>query len=242
MAGYSFALSDDLCKEYLLFKQHSKEYDKSIVAKLLQYHTQEEFIYNTSQIARIKIDLSETLIHRLRLAKFTTQSLEELASKTTNKLILSTNNSTFPYVNIFNDNISNNIIGCFYKNADRSKAIDHIKALCFKAKKIQLYDSYLKDNLTYKVLETIIPNNTNVEINYMHEHLCDDCISDLKKTLTNCKFTKIIHNPDDHHHDRYIIIDDKIEIILTSGFKYLTETNKELSYIVRPISGSRFEL
>ena len=42
------------------------------------------------------------------------------------------------------------------------------------------------------------------------------------------------------NHDRYLIIDDKVEIILTSGFYYLNELNKEISYIVRLIDSHRF--
>lgn len=35
-------------------------------------------------------------------------------------------------------------------------------------------------------------------------------------------------------------IDDKLEIILTSGFDYLVKTEKEFTYIVRPVSTQRF--
>ena len=34
-------------------------------------------------------------------------------------------------------------------------------------------------------------------------------------------------------HDRYLIIDNKIEIILTSGFDYLFDNSKDFTYIVR---------
>jgi hypothetical protein len=42
------------------------------------------------------------------------------------------------------------------------------------------------------------------------------------------------------HHDRYLILDDKMEIILTSGFSYLSTVDKEFTYIVRPVSQKRF--
>lgn len=41
-------------------------------------------------------------------------------------------------------------------------------------------------------------------------------------------------------HDRYLIIDDKVEIILTSGFSYLKNETKEITYIVRVINGHQF--
>ena len=42
------------------------------------------------------------------------------------------------------------------------------------------------------------------------------------------------------YHDRYLVVDDKIEIILTSGFDYLIRNEKEFTYIVRPVSRQRF--
>jgi hypothetical protein len=36
-----------------------------------------------------------------------------------------------------------------------------------------------------------------------------------------------------NYHDRYLLIDNQIEIILTSGFDYLFDENKEFTYIVR---------
>lgn len=41
-------------------------------------------------------------------------------------------------------------------------------------------------------------------------------------------------------HDRYLIIDNKVEIILTSGIWYLNNLSKEITYIVRLIKNSRF--
>ena len=36
-------------------------------------------------------------------------------------------------------------------------------------------------------------------------------------------------------HDRYIMIDNNIEIILTSGIDYLFDTSKDFTYIIREI-------
>ncbi|MFK5970661.1 MAG: hypothetical protein QM487_11155, partial [Candidatus Marithrix sp.] len=37
----------------------------------------------------------------------------------------------------------------------------------------------------------------------------------------------------DDCHDRYLLIDNQIEIILTSGFDYLFDKDKDFTYIVR---------
>ena len=41
-------------------------------------------------------------------------------------------------------------------------------------------------------------------------------------------------------HDRFIDIDDKIEIILTSGFDHLANTKGDFAYVVRAINKNRF--
>lgn len=38
-------------------------------------------------------------------------------------------------------------------------------------------------------------------------------------------------------HDRYIIVDKKIQIILTSGIDYLMDTSKDFTYIIQKLGG-----
>ena len=42
------------------------------------------------------------------------------------------------------------------------------------------------------------------------------------------------------NHDRYLIIDNKMEIVLTSGFQYLTDDRKDFTYLVRKIDSHQF--
>ena len=135
---------------------------------------------------------------------------------------------------IMSDQISSHITGCFYRNAHRDKAIRHIRALCQDAKKICLYDQYL--NACKDVLKLILPNK-KVELVYHSKHLNDSAVADLQKYNPQWSFSL-----DDSlltHHDRYIVIDNKMEIILSSGFMYLELTGKELTYVVRPVQENR---
>lgn len=232
MSKYSFALSDELCEQYYRFKQHT-DYDKAVVSRLLSYYN-EEYITNTNQLDRIGVVVSNTLIKALRHNGLNNQSVEELATKTMYKLILSTDRSGFPYVNINDDPISSCIIGCFYRNVARGKAISHIHALCKSGKKIYLYDQYLHGSK--EVLIQIIPDKA-IELVYDVKQLDADDIAYLSKH--NSKWQFIPNDGMLTHHDRYIIIDDKLEIVLTSGFQYLSSHVKELSYIVRPVIVNR---
>jgi len=46
-----------------------------------------------------------------------------------------------------------------------------------------------------------------------------------------------INNSYNELHDRYIIVDRKIQIILTSGIDYLIDTSKDFTYIIRKLGG-----
>lgn len=45
---------------------------------------------------------------------------------------------------------------------------------------------------------------------------------------------------DERKHDRYIDIDGKIEILLSSGFDHLALNDKDFAYVIRPVEKSRF--
>ena len=91
-------------------------------------------------------------------------------------------------------------------------------------------------NACKDVLKLILPNK-KVELVYHSKHLNDSAVADLQKYNPQWSFSL-----DDSlltHHDRYIVIDNKMEIILSSGFMYLELTGKELTYVVRPVQENR---
>lgn len=170
--------------------------------------------------------------------------MPELAQKTDYKLILTRDKHTsdFPFLNINEDNVDVCLTGCYYRDMPRKKAIEHLASLCSKADTIHLYDAYLHD--ARQVLPKILPQR-KVEVFYNvkqpnqpnTEPLTEDDITELKQELPKASF-----KPENRmltHHDRYIIIDDKVEIILTSGFYYLLHEEKEISYIIREIDENR---
>ena len=243
MEPYGLVLSDELQKVYLDFKE-KRDFDQVIVQQLFHYY-KGSFLTNTAQMKRIGREMSPSMEQQLRSAGFTTQSLEELAGRTIYKIILSTDINRFPYVNIHGDPIENNLTGSFMRGVRREKAIEHIQALCKKATRICIYDRYITKGGRVRSNQENLNNiaalwpNKSLCIVYQDGHFNDSDVNFLKGKCVKWTFEKRVDIPD--HHDRYLIIDDKIEIILTSGFSSLSDITKEFTYIVRPVNKNRFE-
>ncbi|MBF7046714.1 hypothetical protein IY804_01255, partial [Campylobacter volucris] len=119
--------------------------------------------------------------------------------------------------------IENNFTASFIKNEDRKKAKEHLKAMFKDAKSLFIYDNYLYSNQNQKSFKEFakecFPKKV-LNIFYTNEEkiqFTQDLCSDLKKI---CNDWKIKENEDptikqeyNGLHDRYIIIDRKIQII-----------------------------
>ncbi len=194
------------------------------------------------------IGINDTsLLQSLSAAGYLNQTVEELAELTTFKLILNENRSDFPYVNIYGDSIESNYTAT-YKNQERSKSIEHIKALCADAKYIYIFDKHLlkNRNVISKVAElfpesafTLFYFEEEFYRNGVMEHI-EHIDQDAKRSMLNVrpkiKFKKqAVPINKRSHHDRYLIIDQKIEINLTSGFAHMFRDDDDFSYIIREL-------
>ncbi|NDV60255.1 hypothetical protein [Bacteroides sp. 519] len=236
---YCLVLSDELQAEYYKFER-GETCDTEMVKRLLHYY-KAPFLTNIAQIERTGVKIGKTLEVALRKAGFKQQSLEDLAKKTVYKVILTTGSDQFPYINIYNDKIENNFCGCFFRNESRSKAIDHIKALCEDALEICIYDKYFSQKngmQNLRLLSSLLPNK-KLEIVCDSRHIEADDIVWLQRYCSYWVFNK---QRLDSYHDRYLVIDKRTEVILTSGFDHLGSTTNEFSYIVRPVSQQRFAI
>lgn len=236
MGKYSLVLSDSLQTEYYKFK-NGKDYDPEIIKRLLHYY-KAPILTNTSQLKRTNTEVEDRLLQNLRHAGYTTQTLEQLAAMTVYKIVLSVDQDTYPFVNINADKIENNLSGCFFRNESRQKAIDHITALCSKAKEICIYDLYFchAGISNCNTLAALLPKK-KLSITYDPSHVSTADIQSMEKRCRDWSFQPktLLSN-----HDRYLIIDNEMEIILTSGFSYLNSKAKEFTYVIRPVSEQRF--
>lgn len=229
MSQFSLVLSDELLSLYFEFKQ-GKIKNKQLIEHFFNYY-HAPHLTNISQLKRIHYyDLS--LFQQLASQGLISQSLEELAIQTRYKLILNTQKIDYPYVNIKTDLIEKNFSLTFRKHENRDKAIQLITALCAKAKFILIYDKYFCHNWedTQALFQQIIPQK---KLTLLHDGHLKDKISNIKTICPHWTIKEDRHQTFTNSHDRYLLIDNKIEIILSSGFQYLFATRKDLSCLIR---------
>jgi hypothetical protein len=227
------ALEDDLLKAFYQFKQGT-ECDTKLVTRLLTYYKPHRTC--VAQLERIGISES-ALLMQLAASGWIRQTTEELGQSTSLKLILSSNQSSFPYVNVSDsDVIEPNYTGTF-KNVPRLKAIAHLKALCQTAKSIAIYDPYLK-GYQERPTKTIMDGIFSLFPTNAFDIFSDDgAFIQSTKTDWLRRNSQLSFKPAERtswkKHDRYLIIDQKVEVILSSGFDYLFDTNGDFTYVVR---------
>lgn len=235
-----FVLENNLFEEYIKFKNNI-EFSIDKIKKILYYY-KDGFIPNKAQINIAKnlinnFDESEFLIS---LSGFDlNMSIENLSKHTKTKLILSNDKGNFPYVNINNDVIENNLSATFAENINRDKAKQHIRALLENANYIVICDEYIVQNFqNFKnfIQECVPKKILTIEIipSSKPEHLIrKEHLTEIKQIYNKYKVKKA--QQINTKHDRYIKVDNQIEIILTSGIDYLMDISKDFTYIVRKL-------
>lgn len=233
MNKYSVILSDDLLKMYYSFKQGNQCDDQNLLESFFSCY-QAPFLTNVEQLKRIGYDekLFPQLFQQLSAQGLVCQTLEDLAKLTVYKLILNSNYSQFPYVNVLQDKVVNNYSLSFKIGENRDKVKEIIKALCEDAKFILIYDKYFCNNWRYTedFFHSIVPKK---ELTILHDQHLLAKTSEIKFIFNNWKIKQDQKNTLKNSHDRYLLIDNSIEIILSSGFLYLFSEDKDLTCVIR---------
>lgn len=229
-------MDDDLFKDYHKIR-NGETVDLAVVKKLFHYYNN-DLVFNIAQAERCGIEIPANEKQQMARNGLKRQSLEELALlNSTNRVILSRTRNDFPYVNIMNQSkLENNYSATFDMAEVRDFGKTHIKAILSHAKKILIYDNYLSDKSTLeRLLKEILPQkNLEIEYNAMPAKLLES----LKK---HCGMWTFSERKDLRgYHDRYMIVDGEVEIIMTSGLDHLGETTTDFTYILRPIDEVRF--
>ena len=226
---YGMVLDHSLFVEYQLFIQ-GKNRRSPLLNKILSYY-HNDFLSNVGQFDHNKIEINRN--YRAWMAKngFTNQTLEELAKLTTYKIILTEDKTNFPFVNIDEGKFCPALSNFYEGDAERDAAREYLKNLCMGAKRcILLYDRYINGvEKLDELLDYILPNSKIKFISGINE------ADKTKLATTHDKLTFEGLGSVRQHHDRYLIIDDSIEVVLTSGFEYLKNKGKEISLVIRPI-------
>lgn len=240
---YQVVLDDELFKDYHKFKNGEKlEKEEVERIKCLLHYFKGELITNIAQYERTGLPLDIALKKKLAQSGLKKQSNEELAqSHTIYKVILCCGCSDFPYVDVTSadEKIENNL-SSFYDIAEkRDKAIKHLRAICAGSKKIVVYDKYFaeqeKEARNIGTLIKILPQK---KLTISFSNISLNGIQTLKDTFG--EWEPQLDNALKGRHDRYIIVDDKIEIVLSSGFDHLSADSSDFMYVVRVTDKSRF--
>ena len=239
---YQVVLDDELFKDFHKFKNGEKlEKDEVERIKCLLHYFKGNLITNIAQYERTGLTLTPEMKKTLAKNGLKQQTKEELAqSRTMYKVILCCGCSDFPYVNVVSnkEKIENNL-SSFYDIAEkRDKAIMHLKALCSGAKKIVVYDKYFeaKEARNIETLVKILPQK---KLTILFSNISTNGIKSLTEKYSEWdpQLDKTLKG----RHDRYIIVDDKREIVLSSGFDHLSTDSSDLMYVVRVTDKTRFK-
>ena len=228
---FSMCCEDDLLQEFIKFK-HGESVNSDAIGKFLHYY-KSEILPTKEQFSILDNDLKSKLVSSGHIY----DNLSKALSKTIYKICLSNTKKDFPYVNINGDEIENNLTGTF-KSSSRDKAIAHIKTLLENANYIVIYDKFISSNFNIfeKFIKQCIPK----------KQLTLECFGLEQKQKTKIKQIHNDYTVKDYpanntspyqngFHDRYILVDGKVEIILTSGIDYLMNNEDDFTYIIRKL-------
>jgi len=180
--------------------------------------------------------------------QFSSELIKEMVAASKLKLQIVQTPTSHPFKTICIDGQSCDqlVFSSTYKiNESRQSAIQHINDLVSSAtQSISIHDKFLSIDTADNFDKIFSGLKDNVNINlYAHEQSSSDKHSQLRVSLKRIpelasekRQGKLKVRPYLHcHHDRYILIDNAIEIVLSSGFYYLFNTDKDFTYLIRII-------
>lgn len=237
--NFSLAIDNDLASELCKFRENSS-YDFKVIEKTLHYY-KDYPLFTREFLQRYYKDAA--LLGQILSAKCTLDfnSLENISKATIYKVILTGDKSkSFPYICIKGDIIENNFTASFFKNQSRQKAKLHIKNLLENAQSVFIYDAYLFEKNVWEAFVSLAREcfpRTALNVFYARTSKGQGLqakLSQIKQINREWKISEDKkHKEFTNLHDRYLIIDDKIELIFTSGIEYLMDESKDFTYVVR---------
>lgn len=239
---FSLAIDDDLAEELCKFRTN-QQCDVDRVEKTLHYYKGYP-LFTKSYFKRYYADKSIQSNVLQSTSHIDWNSLESVCKSTIYKVILSSQrNVSFPYVSIYDDKIESNFTATFFKNEPRQKALSHLNDLLSVATEISIYDIHLLkqkwNRKSFAQFCKLLPPTNKLTIKYLggntNSKVCKIMERYVCKMYPNWHWVvqNYIKKEGAYAHDRYLIIDNKIEVIFTSGIHHLINTDKDFTYIVR---------
>jgi hypothetical protein len=169
-------------------------------------------------------------------------SLETLSQSTFYKLILTTNDADrgFPYFNINRNEIDKVYSITCEISGSRTYLIAYLTSLLSSANKVLIQDMYFSYQDSNAVnLFALLPNSP-LNIEYIQNYnkggrSNTDVFNDVNLINSQWNVTRNTEAKFQTCHDRYLIIDDKVEVMLSSGFLYLWDNTKEITCVIKKL-------
>lgn len=222
------SLDDELTKLYHDFKR-GRTVDNRLLQSFLRYYRPPHNT-NFAQLKRCGIE-DTSLLAQLVSSQGSKLSLEELSEQTLFKYVLSAKQSLPPFININSKQSATEFIYSFKKGESRKELKEHAKRLFANAKNVVVADKYLNENSAIRFFE-LFTGSTTIFLSYP----LDKKIKRNIKKVANVTFKDDTTDNYKNLHDRYILIDKRVEIILTSGVDYIFDENKECTAIIRAVN------
>lgn len=128
--------------------------------------------------------------------------------------------TNFHYVNIDEGRFTPAITTFYKGDEERIAAKDYLKNPCMGAKKsILLYDGYINVAHDFDGLLKHILSNSKIQFIFSFNKIDVTHRNESQRTHPNLMFKDLGEVA--KQHDRYLIIDDTIKVVLTSCFEYL---------------------
>ncbi len=240
-------LEESLINEFFKF-YYKDEYDEKIILNLFNHF--KPFLITNKQIEKIFPNdeiLQKILSTQIPYCEYidtdnepySDEFYKEMLEKSKYKILLKKHHSSFSSLNYHTICIEDNPTHIYAKKFESSEKRDnakkHIISLIKNADEITIIDKYLyNDTVIDNLLSWFISNDLkkDITINLQNGE------QELQQTHIKQKFKKQGYDDitcktiDKNTHDRYIIIDKKISINLTSGVAYLFNNKKDFTYII----------
>lgn len=237
---FSLVLDEEVAQKLCLFKQ-GKAQNLSEIQKILQYYKPNPLFPTKELLAQYYDDvLLMKFLSTYSNLYHNNPSPQELIHNTTYKIILTLKQDGFPHVNINNSKIQSQISSTFTKEEERHNALLHIKALLENATQVFIYDPYIKNqniqNALLSFINQCFPKKPLTIYTDQNPKILQSLASKIKKSHKDWHIKQAEHSQCQSFsglHDRYIIIDKKIQIILTSGIDHLIDKQKDFTYLIQ---------
>jgi len=239
MSSFQLILDDELLSFYLSIKRghiDPKDLDDQKLNNFFKLYR--SYLTNLKQIQRlsekklVEKTQADRLINVLAKQNLTMNlDLEELTHHTMLKIILTTKNEE-KFINPCYVNINRTIFDSHYiiaKTADEPRHDLH-NFLCHvfsKAKSITIFDKHISNKKEFCQFLDLFPKENLTIFMDLEKDICRT----IKTKYPNFIIKKDTFFSIRKNHDRYIIVDNKLQIILSSGIEYLFDDSKEITCI-----------